>query len=430
MKAAIEVFHSGSWHLLAELEAVSAREIARGHLGRAHFVYDDDYALAHLGAIDLRSASCRYPVDFNVHTAEPWPAFMLDILPAGAARRALVASLDLDDNDTADWTLLTEGAGHPPGNLRVVPMSAQRAHQVPGFSRDQVSGRDPEFVEYVCRHRAGVAGTSGAHGESPKFLLTEDAGGLLHADGVLPDCDARRHWLVKWPRGTKESDGAVLRNEAAYMRYAARVGLRVHAAPDVENETLFVERFDRRVADGRVERYGLESLCSLAGVSQYGARIPLQRLAAAVARFSTDPDGDLVELVCRDVLNVALGNTDNHARNSALLKTPDGAVRLSPLYDFAPMILDEAGIPRCCRWTDAEDAGFPRWPEVVELVESIHPTPELRPRLAGLASELERAPAQLIECGADDELIERLARRIDAVRRSLAGISAAQTSAR
>lgn len=84
-------------------------------------------------------------------------------------------------------------------------------------------------------------------------------------------------------------------------------------------------------------------------------------LCEAISRFFSDPAADIRELVFRDVLNVAMGNTDNHGRNSAVLKTPDGAVRLSPLYDFAPMFLDDQGIPRICRWTGAQSGGMPDW---------------------------------------------------------------------
>jgi serine/threonine-protein kinase HipA len=67
-------------------------------------------------------------------------------------------------------------------------------------------------------------------------------------------------------------------------------------------------------------------------------------------------------------MNVALGNTDNHARNTAISKYPDGTIALSPLYDFAPMILDEQGIARISRWSEGESASFPDWGTIAEIV--------------------------------------------------------------
>ncbi|MCK5691163.1 type II toxin-antitoxin system HipA family toxin, partial [Myxococcota bacterium] len=354
MIAILEIFVQNQWHRLAEFTPLSKREIPKGFRSKTHFSYDDLWAIKHIEAYDYRAVSCRYPVDFDLYTSPSWPAFMLDILPLGAARRALSENLGIKDNDGADWTLLLEGAHHPPGNLRIWQEDSLTDDESQrGFTKEQVAERDPAFVEYAFQHRIGVAGTSGAHGESPKFLLTEDASGILFADGVLPDTRARQHWLVKWPKDHRQSDRAVLRNEAAYRDLAKYFGVRVEGKSDYFSDTLFLPRFDRRVVGGRVERFGLESFTSLAGVSDFGVRFSQDRLLEVVAEYSTSPLLDIVEFVLRDILNVAFGNTDNHGRNSAMLKTPDGKIRLSPLYDFAPMILDEDGIPRACRWKDA-----------------------------------------------------------------------------
>ena len=93
-------------------------------------------------------------------------------------------------------------------------------------------------------------------------------------------------------------------------------------------------------------------------------------LAAALARYATEPAEELRELLLRDVLDVALGNTDNHARNTAVLKRTDGVIELTPLYDFAPMVLDPQGIARVCRWRDEED-GFPVWSRVAETLDAL-----------------------------------------------------------
>ena len=58
----------------------------------------------------------------------------------------------------------------------------------------------------------------------------------------------------------------------------------------------------------------------------------------------------------RDVLNVALGNRDNHLRNTALQRFEDGTIRLTPLFDFAPMMLHPDGIARSSRWEGEQGA--------------------------------------------------------------------------
>jgi serine/threonine-protein kinase HipA len=71
---------------------------------------------------------------------------------------------------------------------------------------------------------------------------------------------------------------------------------------------------------------------------------------------------------------IALRNTDNHGRNSAFLKYADGTVKLSPLYDFAPMFLDPEGIPRSSRWGKELEPipGRPDWGKVAESFSPTH----------------------------------------------------------
>jgi serine/threonine-protein kinase HipA len=88
----------------------------------------------------------------------------------------------------------------------------------------------------------------------------------------------------------------------------------------------------------------------------------------------------VLEYIKRDVANLALGNKDNHARNTALQRDFSGGVRLTPLYDFAPMYLHPDGIARRIRWED-NDAGSPDWARVLKRIcELDAETPALRGR--------------------------------------------------
>jgi serine/threonine-protein kinase HipA len=235
----------------------------------------------------------------------------------------------------------------------------------PGFERAEVLERGADFIEYAHQRGAWIAGGSGAGGDAPKLLLREDERGMLHADGALADARTRQTWFVKFPRSSRDVDRMILRAEAAYHRIAARLGARTSASPTWEADSLFMLRFDRVVQAGRVDRLGFESLYALAGVTDWGATVSKEVLAEAVARFATDPRSELEELVLRDILDVALGNTDNHGRNTAVSKNLDGTIALSPIYDLAPMVLDPQGIARVCRWR-VEDGSFPDYAKVAE----------------------------------------------------------------
>lgn len=412
-RCTVELFIDGCWRTAAD---VRCEDPALGHRSATHTDYDEAY-LAHLDyqpRRDARAISCRYATTFLDYHDRAWPAFLLDLLPSGAARRFWERTLKLPNTESSDWAVLLAGAGNAPGNARIAeavlpPVSSYSD----GFERREVLERGEGFIEYAQARGASVAGASGAAGDAPKFLLREDERGRWHADGALGDAATRGVWLVKFPRSSHRNDRLVLQSEAPYMRIAKRLGARVAEPPTWEEDTLFVRRFDRvRLPDGRIERLGLESLCSLAGVTEFGAPIAKETLAAAIAKYTSHPEDELREFLLRDVLDVALGNTDNHARNTAVLKDPSGTIRLSPLYDFAPMVLDSQGIARVCRWQEEED-GYPIWSKVVDAITPLGIDGDATRRwLHALAPAIRRLPEWMSEEGVPPRVIDVLAKRI------------------
>lgn len=425
MKCGIEIFIDDRWQAAAEFEVRPAAEVAKGYRGAGFLNYNADFVENYLDRLGPAAVSCRYKVNYELHSEGAWPSFLLDLLPAGASRRYWIEKLELKrDDSTADWPLLINAAGNPPGNIRIAEAArrlTQTAHE--GFSYEEVLARKETFIEYANTHGAPVAGSTGAQGDAPKFLLTEDKKGRWHADGALHDSLTAKHWLVKFPRSKQESDRAILRNESAYAKVAKEVGLNVHALPHFAENVLFVPRFDREVTSVGVLRNGQESLCSLAGHSEFGQKIPQEQLCAHLAKYSSDPKSDIKEFVIRDVFNVAMGNTDNHARNTAVSKYLDNTTRLSPLFDFAPMFLDDQGIARVCRWTNSETMGYPDWTKVAVIVERFGIDPgEMLQEFRRLSKVVHELPTLMEHCGVDKFLIERLELRTKEVAAALARV--------
>src|SRR3546814_10361697 len=75
------------------------------------------------------------------------------------------------------------------------------ATSAPGFTLQDMVERADVFVEQLAIHSMLAAGTPGVQGVAPKFLLTQDEEGRWFPDTALPDARARRHWIVKLPRG-------------------------------------------------------------------------------------------------------------------------------------------------------------------------------------------------------------------------------------
>lgn len=149
------------------------------------------------------------------------------------------------------------------------------------------------------------------------------------------------------------------------MQLARKLGLRVHDDLLLRDRALFIPRFDREVIDGRVRRHGQESVASVCGLSQFGEVPSHNKFLSDFMFVASDIARETIEYVKRDIANVVLGNTDNHARNTAIQRRDDGHIGLTPLFDFAPMFMHPDGIARRMRW-EFDDGGAPQWASVIE----------------------------------------------------------------
>jgi serine/threonine-protein kinase HipA len=150
----------------------------------------------------------------------------------------------------------------------------------------------------------------------------------------------------------------MLHAEAGYQRVAQAAGLRVtEQLPEfVGDAALLIPRFDRRIENGREIRLGVESIYSVTKVLDADAHLQHHTVLIELSKHLTNFPAEMIEYICRDILNIVLGNRDNHGRNTAILKDTDGAMRLAPIYDLGPAFLDARNIVRRIRW-DGEDLG-------------------------------------------------------------------------
>jgi serine/threonine-protein kinase HipA len=110
------------------------------------------------------------------------------------------------------------------------------------------------------------------------------------------------------------------------------------------HDVLVIERFDRRIVDGKVLRLHQEDGAQALGIDPTGRNKYERRagppsyasLAAVLVDHGHDPPAHLEALARAMTFVVAIGDTDAHARNHGFLL--DDAVALSPLYDVAPAI--------------------------------------------------------------------------------------------
>lgn len=375
MQLTIQIHDEGLWRDAFHL---TFREPAEGFLGPCSCAYDRDYIVRHITDVlaqDESAVSYNFPVGFDDNTFKVAPAFLHDISPAGAARSSLMRRIggEKPEGLATDLFLLGRCTPAPIGNMRIKESAAlidQSARL--GFPREEVIALSTEFIDYAYDQGAAIGGASGAGGAAPKILMTEDKTGLLYPDASLPDSEAAEHWFIKFPRGQAlGEDVAILHAEYLYYKAIHQLGLNTVsqdglALHEGRKPSLWMKRFDRETSPEGVKRYAVESIYSLAGVSEPGFKmdhLQVIDMLVSIWRYAGQEDEihDLIsEYLRRDLLNQVLGNTDNHGRNTSIIRER-GRFKLAPIYDLAPMSADREGIIRTTRW-----------PKHIELANSVN----------------------------------------------------------
>ncbi|WP_330212543.1 HipA domain-containing protein [Pseudomonas sp. Z18(2022)] len=410
----LQIFANGRWHDAVRLEFT---EPQKGFDGPCQFAYRQDYLVENLEDIQLpfsKAVSARVPLDWDVKFLKTAPAFLHDIAPAGAAKRFLMAHVGREKPDylSADLFLLGRSTPAPIGNMRIKESVEVVDDRPPiGFPRNEVVIRDQNFLEYAYEQGAAIGGASGAGGEAPKLLMAEDAEGLLYPDAILVDADVSQHWFIKFARNNAtQNDQDILRSEFHYYKALQVLGIETVAAQGLALEeaakpSLWMHRFDRKVTDQGVERLAIESIYSLANEVIPGARMDhMEVIRLLVNQWNSAGQGDqtdelVAEYLRRDLLNKILGNSDNHGRNTSIIRGED-SLRLAPIYDLAPMVMDAEGIPRTTKWPkNLEVGGQIDWRGVCDALVGIVDPEQAFERLRKDADHLRALPDILAGSG-------------------------------
>ncbi|MBS8232548.1 hypothetical protein DYI41_16580 [Marinobacter salarius] len=371
MQLTLQVYWDFQWH---DVGNVVFREPESGLQGAPNFSYHVAYilkALERAGNLEKEDLANQMAIGLNLpcsfsrdYMGGEIAPVLRDIIPQGAARRQWVSLLGYrrDPGQRIDTQLLSLGCVAPIGNVRIKEAadlfeSNRRKSSPISFERADISILVDDTLAYMHKEPHLIAGALCAGGDAPKLLLVETCDGRYALEGIVPDAEVVKHWLVKLPRGRKsKSDIEVLEGEAAIYRLLTERGLNSISDAFLDSSggvvSLWLPRFDRVSTAEGVVRHGVESVYSLMGQIGDGARLShvdvLTKLRACVT-YPAEWDELLVDYLVRDILNTAVGNRDNHGRNIALLKR-NFEIELAPAYDIAPMILDPEGIASSTLW--------------------------------------------------------------------------------
>lgn len=416
MKSIIEIHVDGKWHEAALIES--------GGRDRCTFEYLPEYVFGDI----FQPVSLTLAV--SLETRQPMgecPSFLLDMVPQGNGRRYLTQRLGLADSDDLVMPLIQHGAFNPVGRLRLdtAVAYADRVREDDaslhrGVTIDEIVGRKDDFIENLSTHGMLGAGTTGLQGASAKFMLVKNNEGLWFLDSFAKESDIASHWLMKLPRGRHETDQTILKNEAAYIKVARACGLRSHGETFHRDGMLFVPRFDRKIKNGEVVRLHQESLASLAGHRTFGIRPNHFDLVNAFLPLVSDHLKEVIEYIKRDLLNLAIRNTDNHARNTAVQQLENGTVQLTPVFDIAPMFMDREMIVRASRWLDKNGQVINNFADVIEELQLKNEDKNsVMLEIQSFSKVIEGLPLTMEECGVDANIIELCKPQINQVCESI-----------
>jgi len=246
-----------------------------------------------------------------------------DALPDDWGRRLIVAEHRLSKHQQGPFWIMQAVAGQGLGALT--------------FSGEDVT---PERRTAASRHLKELAEAAIAFDAGQP--LAEAALRRLFTAGATPGgarpkalvVKNRREWIAKFPSPWRDRGQDVVGLEATCMKLAHSAGLDV---PEVRLEQLgarravLIERFDISPSGGRHHMISLATLCRGSGGSfAHSYDTP----AEIVRKFSDDLD-DVARFFRQMVFNAAIGNTDDHLKNFAMIRTSKG-YRLSPAFDLVP----------------------------------------------------------------------------------------------
>ena len=269
-------------------------------------------------------------------------AWLDGLMPEGRIRDHMAMEAGVDPEDPVGFFLAY--GGDTVGALLFVPVGA--APQPNGGRAVRLDDADVALLLRESLARAGGQGrsqhlTSSLPGMEPKIGLVRDDEGWVRASPDQPTTH-----ILKLAREAGSPTADLTDTEAATLDLARRVGLTTidaHVAEFDGVRCIVVSRYDRvpddRAAGGQ-RRIHQEDAAQALGINtrdperkfQHGRALPsLTRIAQVLRDDGARPD----PLLALTTFNLAVGNTDAHAKNISLLRRADGTVALAPAYDVA-----------------------------------------------------------------------------------------------
>lgn len=173
-------------------------------------------------------------------------------------------------------------------------------------------------------------------GAQSKFAVCKSADGRYYRSD---DANPTTH-IIKIANSRFEG---LLENEFFCMSLARTifddsVDVQMHEAEG--RKYMEIQRFDRRIVDGAIERIHQEDFCQVLGYLslkkyQEDGGPSIRKIYKALVQYSHRKAADAYKFIRFLIFNYLIGNTDTHAKNFSVIHTNrNNGVVLSPAYDL------------------------------------------------------------------------------------------------
>jgi len=261
--------------------------------------------------------------------------FFTELLPEGDQRTYLAQQAGLSEADTIG--LLSHYGRDVAGAVQIWDPENFGEPRTP-FTTPVGDDEVAEMLRNSRKYPLGnivESGKSLLNGVQTKIVLVRGDDAWLRPGDGFPSTHILKPQL--------DDASSIIFDEEYGSRLARLLGLADHAT-SIERfdglATLVVQRYDRSPSspDGRIHQEDMNQALGAGGVEKYqklGGKVSLQRIAQ-VLRSAGDSES-LVRFARLNVLAVAVGNLDMHAKNVSLLHPFNEPRRLAPAYDMVPM---------------------------------------------------------------------------------------------
>jgi serine/threonine-protein kinase HipA len=298
-----------------------------GHLYDRHpltFAYADDCLNGLLRSpiaslLPLRSGDIATPAVL---------AYFENLLPEGDQRRAL----EEKHHVTSIFGLLAAAGWDTAGAVVLQP--AGSVPKVPAYVKHSWSEVADIIAGQGAPTESAKASISGAQYKLLLSIDTSDGSPLLPVGG-----SPSTHILKPDIQRAGQKIGASAVNETIMMRAALLCDLpTAHVDYVGAVKSCLVERYDRVVVNGQVNRLNQFDLCQRLKIPscvkyESDGGSGFAQCYRHVKSASVQPVKDCENLLNWLLFNLYIGNNDGHAKNLSLLETSDG-IRLAPFYDL------------------------------------------------------------------------------------------------